>query len=67
MCWLSLPKVFRNISTMLSGTASVTPQAIPPPDLFDGFDTITEKEIAAGNIAADLGNYMKIDNGNHCG
>jgi hypothetical protein len=30
-------------------------------DLFDGFDTITEKEIAAGNIAADLGNYMKID------
>jgi hypothetical protein len=30
-------------------------------DLFDGFDTITEKEIADGNIAADLGNYMKID------
>lgn len=30
-------------------------------DLFDGFDTITEKEIAAGTIAADLGNYMKID------
>jgi hypothetical protein len=30
-------------------------------DLFDGFDTITEKEIKAGTIAADLGNYMKID------
>ena len=30
-------------------------------DLFDGFDTITENEIAAGAIAADLGNYMKID------
>lgn len=30
-------------------------------DLFDGFDTITEKEIAAGTIAADLGNYMKIN------
>ena len=29
-------------------------------DLFDGFDTITEKEIAAGAIAADEGNYMKI-------
>lgn len=29
-------------------------------DLFDGFDTITEKDIAAGTIAADLGNYMKI-------
>lgn len=29
-------------------------------DLFDGFDTITAKEIAAGTIAADLGNYMKI-------
>ena len=30
-------------------------------DLFDGFDTITEQEIAAGKISADLGNYMKID------
>ena len=30
-------------------------------DLFDGFDTITEKEIAAGTIDKDLGNYMKID------
>ena len=30
-------------------------------DLFDGFDTITEKEIAASAIASDLGNYMKID------
>ena len=29
-------------------------------DLFDGFDTITEKEIAAGAIAADEGNYMKF-------
>ena len=30
-------------------------------DLFDGFDTITEKEIAAGSIAEAEGNYMKID------
>lgn len=30
-------------------------------DLFDGFDTIKENEIAAGAIASDLGNYMKID------
>lgn len=30
-------------------------------DLFDGFDTITDKEIAAGAISADNGNYMKID------
>ncbi len=30
-------------------------------DLFDGFDTITEKEIAGGAISTDLGNYMKID------
>ena len=29
-------------------------------DLFDGFDTITEKEIAAGAIAAEEGNYMKF-------
>lgn len=30
-------------------------------DLFDGFDTITEKEISAGNIAAEKGNYLKLD------
>ena len=29
-------------------------------DLFDGFDTITEKEIANGAISAEQGNYMKI-------
>lgn len=29
-------------------------------DLFDGFDTITAKEILAGNIAANKGNYMKL-------
>ena len=29
-------------------------------DLFDGFDTITAAEIAAGNIAASKGNYVKL-------
>ncbi len=29
-------------------------------DLFNGFDTITETEIAAGAIAAEEGNYMKF-------
>lgn len=29
-------------------------------DLFDGFDTITENEIAAGKISESEGNYMKI-------
>lgn len=29
-------------------------------DLFDGFDTITEKEIAAGEISAEKGNYLKL-------
>ena len=29
-------------------------------DLFNGFDTITETEITAGNIAAAKGNYMKL-------
>ncbi|MCM1310844.1 MAG: hypothetical protein NC301_07465 [Bacteroides sp.] len=29
-------------------------------DLFDGFDTITEQEIANGEIAADKGNYVKV-------
>lgn len=30
-------------------------------DLFDGFDTITDKEIAAGTVSAAKGNYMKIN------
>lgn len=29
-------------------------------DLFDGFDTITGAEIEAGNISAELGNYLKL-------
>lgn len=29
-------------------------------DLFDGFDTITAKEITAGTIAADNGNYIEL-------
>lgn len=29
-------------------------------DLFDGFDTITEKEIASGAISETNGNYMKL-------
>jgi hypothetical protein len=29
-------------------------------DLFDGFDTITDSEIASGAIAASEGNYMKL-------
>jgi len=29
-------------------------------DLFDGFDTITEKDITSGEISAAKGNYMKI-------
>ncbi len=29
-------------------------------DLFNGFDTITQSEITAGEISADRGNYMKL-------
>lgn len=29
-------------------------------DLFDGFDTITTKDIASGAISAENGNYMKL-------
>lgn len=29
-------------------------------DLFDGFDTITQKEISAGNMAAEKGNYLEL-------
>ena len=32
-------------------------------DLFDGFDTITEKEIAASAISKDKGNYIKLSEG----
>ena len=30
-------------------------------DLFDGFDTITTKEVTSGAIAAEEGNYLKLD------
>lgn len=30
-------------------------------DLFDGFDTITENEIASGGLTEKKGNYMKLD------
>lgn len=30
-------------------------------DLFDGFDTITEKEIAAGEISEEKGNLLKVE------
>lgn len=30
-------------------------------DLFDGFDTITKKEVTAGALSAENGNYMKLD------
>lgn len=29
-------------------------------DLFDGFDTITEKEVTSGALSAENGNYMKL-------
>jgi len=36
------------------------PDGVTTMDLFDGFDTITEAEIAAGSIAADKKNYVKL-------
>lgn len=30
-------------------------------DLFNGFDTITKKELDANNLSADLGNFIKIE------
>ena len=35
-------------------------EGAPTMDLFDGFDTITQKEVTAGTIAAEHGNYMKL-------
>ncbi len=37
------------------------PEGDKTKDLFDGFDTITDKEITAGNIATAKGNYMLLD------
>lgn len=40
--------------------ASRNPNGDTTKDLFDGFDTITAKEIDEGNIAAGKGNYLKL-------
>lgn len=40
--------------------ASRNPSGKTTKDLFDGFDTITEKEITGGKIAKEEGNYLKL-------
>ena len=42
-------------------TAVRNPDGDKTKDLFDGFDTITSKEITAGNIAVDKHNLVQID------
>lgn len=42
-------------------TAKQNPAGKKTEDLFDGFDTITEKEIAAGNISEEKGNLVILD------
>lgn len=37
------------------------PNGTTTQDLFDGFDTITDKEITAGNISKEKGNYIKLE------
>lgn len=61
-------EVLANIAKSLSGhlndaifSAKYNKDGDTTADLFDGFDTITEAEVSAGNIAAAKGNYMKLD------
>lgn len=61
-------EVLANIAKSLSGhlndaifSAKRNKDGDTTADLFDGFDTITESEVTAGNIAAAKGNYMKLD------
>lgn len=49
----SLNKVIFSAKRKDSGTTTA--------DLFDGFDTITDKEITATNIAANKGNFKQLD------
>lgn len=60
-------EVLANVSKSLSGhlndaifSAKRNSEGTTTATLFDGFDTITDTEITAGNIAAAKGNYMKL-------
>lgn len=60
-------EVLANVAKALSGhlndaifKAKRNPEGDTNMDLFDGFDTITEQEVTAGNISAEKGNYVKL-------
>lgn len=61
-------EVLANVAKALSGhlndaifSAKRNPEGKTTADLFDGFDTITEQEVNAGNLSAEKGNYMKLE------
>lgn len=47
-------------SMMLSGAVCATQAVLPPRIFFDGFDTITKKEVTSGALAKENGNYLKL-------
>lgn len=55
-----VPKsIGRKLKTALF-TAVRNPKGKKTTDLFNGFDTIAQEEITAGNIADSVGNYLKL-------
>lgn len=60
---LALASIAKNLSRHLNNAlwnATRNPSGDTTKDLFDGFDTITQKELTATNLSADKGNYYKM-------
>lgn len=60
---MALGSLSKNLSMNLNGAvwnAEQDPSGDTSKQLFDGFDTITQKELTATNLSASLGNYVKM-------
>lgn len=60
---LALASLARNLGRNLNSSlwkAKYSATGDTSADLFDGFDTITQNELTAGNLAAGKGNYKKL-------
>lgn len=60
---LVLASIAKNLSRNLNNAlwnATRNPSGDTTKDLFDGFDTITQKELTATNLSSEKGNYYKM-------
>lgn len=60
---LTLASIAKNLSRNLNNAlwnATRNPSGDTTKDLFDGFDTITQKELTATNLSSEKGNYYKM-------